>query len=67
MKLCTSVEFVSASYLGKMSNIIVLHFSTGECQKCILDAASRYNAMKEQHEKCGKKGPGPEGDGVLIF
>ena len=41
--------------------------NAGECQKRILDAASRYNAMKEQHEKDGKTCPGPEGDGVLIF
>ena len=41
--------------------------SVGECQKRILDAASRYTVLKEQHEKDGKKSPGPEGDGVLIF
>ena len=41
--------------------------SIGECQKRILDAASRYKALREQHEKEGKKCPGPEGDGVLIF
>ncbi len=29
--------------------------SVGECQKCILDAASRYTVLKEQHEKDGKK------------
>ena len=40
--------------------------SVGECQKRILDAASRYTVLKEQHEKDGKKS-GPEGDGVLIF
>ena len=41
--------------------------SIQECQKCIFDAASRYKALREQHEKEGEKCPGPEGDGVLIF
>ena len=38
--------------LQKLYIMVVL--SIQECQKCILDAASRYKALREQHEKEGK-------------
>ena len=54
-------------YVFIKSVYIMVVLSIGECQKLILGAASRFKALREQHDKEGKKCPGPEGDGVLIF